>query len=757
MDALYMIVACVVLILAIPGESQSFVSNNVTIQFNKTCSSNVNVSCFVYYIKGVGCSARAATAFPHLYNIPTDNKFPEKPYSMISKPFYQKWPSNKKYYPGLNITLKAPITASFDALKGFELIFTYSLDKNYGCLIFDLSAGKLTFIDAEETNFWAAIWPLGEPDPPVVLLVSRSLPPAPAEYDRFLNKTEHIGHWGNEGTCVSITECGPTITPSSEWVTTIFNQVPVNSSGPFNKIKMSFALAPPEYNFMVYTVTLYKVNASRPVASLNVTKDSPTHMFERVSPGTYIIKVLPFDSYFNFGNSFCLCKNRIGNCFPCTTTITKEFSVGYAANKVPIVDENGTPDPNTIAAVIGALLGIVLVSIVGFFFFYRRRKEDREIPKPNENYENIDGHPEKQEIGNINPVFHTYSVLEFDEGRGRELSKKTIFLAYAEDHNYHKDVVTAFAGFLKTHCRCNVIFAPWRLNEIMQDKFRWVINAMDQADYTVIVNSFTAHEQFKQWKSNGKKDSNIYQGSPLADLFIPILNQTCIRLNNNAEYRKFIMVRFDYTSKEHTISELNSGGEYILMKHLREFLCHIHKIDQHKTKMEDVELAFVDDFTQLIDGAELNKKIQRAKAHELRLPQREDSKISTDSGMHSFESVTEEEKEVIKNLYEQSMNNRFGQPPGYQGDSITEIIQHEQPSQYDEIREPQLEFHPPSVINPTDESSEILMLEIEQFNKMNTGYGTEPMDLSFIGPDQEIHLNDPYDDESCRSIGGRSV
>lgn len=63
------------------------------------------------------------------------------------------------------------------------------------------------------------------------------------------------------------------VTPSSEWVTTIFNQVPVNSSGPFNKIKMSFALAPPEYNFMVYTVTLYKVNVSRPVASLNVTKD----------------------------------------------------------------------------------------------------------------------------------------------------------------------------------------------------------------------------------------------------------------------------------------------------------------------------------------------------------------------------------------------------------------------------------------------------------------------------------------------------
>lgn len=57
-----------------------------------------------------GCSARAATAFPHLYNIPADNKFPEKPYSMMSKPFYQKYPSNKKYYPGLNITLKAPIT-----------------------------------------------------------------------------------------------------------------------------------------------------------------------------------------------------------------------------------------------------------------------------------------------------------------------------------------------------------------------------------------------------------------------------------------------------------------------------------------------------------------------------------------------------------------------------------------------------------------------------------------------------------------------
>lgn len=41
-------------------------------------------------------------------------------------------------------------------------------------------------------------------DASAVLLVSRSLPPAPAEYDRFLNATENVGTWGEWGLCPPI-------------------------------------------------------------------------------------------------------------------------------------------------------------------------------------------------------------------------------------------------------------------------------------------------------------------------------------------------------------------------------------------------------------------------------------------------------------------------------------------------------------------------------------------------------------------------
>lgn len=51
------------------------------------------------------------------------------------------------------------------------------------------------------------------------------------------------------------------------------NKVLTNDSGPFNKIQVSFALAPPEFPFTIYTVRLYKVNGTSSVSAVNVTKD----------------------------------------------------------------------------------------------------------------------------------------------------------------------------------------------------------------------------------------------------------------------------------------------------------------------------------------------------------------------------------------------------------------------------------------------------------------------------------------------------
>lgn len=58
-----------------------------------------------------------------------------------------------------------------------------------------------------QTDFSVDIWPMAKPDPPVVLLVSRSLPPAPAQYDRYLNVTENAGKWVEGGLCPPNSAC----------------------------------------------------------------------------------------------------------------------------------------------------------------------------------------------------------------------------------------------------------------------------------------------------------------------------------------------------------------------------------------------------------------------------------------------------------------------------------------------------------------------------------------------------------------------
>lgn len=58
-----------------------------------------------------------------------------------------------------------------------------------------------------QTDFWVDIWPMKVNDAHAVLLVSRSLPPAPAEYDRYLNATENVGTWGEWGLCPPNSGC----------------------------------------------------------------------------------------------------------------------------------------------------------------------------------------------------------------------------------------------------------------------------------------------------------------------------------------------------------------------------------------------------------------------------------------------------------------------------------------------------------------------------------------------------------------------
>lgn len=60
---------------------------------------------------------------------------------------------------------------------------------------------KLFCFKPTQSDFWVDIWPMKVTDAPAVLMVSRSLSPAPEEYDRYLNVTENAGTWGKWGFC----------------------------------------------------------------------------------------------------------------------------------------------------------------------------------------------------------------------------------------------------------------------------------------------------------------------------------------------------------------------------------------------------------------------------------------------------------------------------------------------------------------------------------------------------------------------------
>lgn len=51
------------------------------------------------------------------------------------------------------------------------------------------------------------------------------------------------------------------------------NKALTNDSDPFNQIQVAFALAPPEFPFTIYTISLYNVSGTSPVSAVNVTKD----------------------------------------------------------------------------------------------------------------------------------------------------------------------------------------------------------------------------------------------------------------------------------------------------------------------------------------------------------------------------------------------------------------------------------------------------------------------------------------------------
>ena len=144
---------------------------------------------------------------------------------------------------------------------------------------------------------------------------------------------------------------------------------------------------------------------------------------------------------------------------------------------------------------------------------------------------------------------------------------------------------------------------------------RWIMQSFENADFTVVVNSESAYQQFKS-------GTRLYSqhDSPLADLFYPAINMIHHNVCLYSNYGKLINICFEYTNTHRFIREICAGAQYNLPKHFKDFLCQVHQIQMQTTAMETVGLAFVEDITVLPEGEDLVRYVKEASRYERENP-----------------------------------------------------------------------------------------------------------------------------------------
>lgn len=201
------------------------------------------------------------------------------------------------------------------------------------------------------------------------------------------------------------------------------------------------------------------------------------------------------------------------------------------------------------------------------------------------------------------------------------LDQKTIFLAYTEDHLHHVEAIKAFANFLSVHCKCKVLFAPWCLQKIMEDKFRWIINSIENSDYTIIVNSMESFHEYQTWKTNESSYKPLPE-SPIGDIFLPVIQIVSTKLGKNFDHSKYIMAYFSYTAEYFVIDDICPGGKYVIAKHIDELLSHIHQLNTHNQlhTLTAIGLPSKDNFENTPEGRKLVQSIKTASDYQKNTP-----------------------------------------------------------------------------------------------------------------------------------------
>lgn len=311
--------------------------------------------------------------------------------------------------------------------------------------------------------------------------------------------------------------------------------------------------------------------------------------------------------------------------FAYTREIASMSSVSWTNQKTGMI----------VGAVLGTFLGLLLVFIL-VYNVYISRKRKHELRKIG-----LERPAECDE-----PSDSTIKTFVIKETIDDLLKLPKVYIVNAEDHLPHVKAVEAFAKFLDVQCHCDVIYAPWCLREYLDNKFKWVINSIDKADFVIIVNSGLTYHQFKSWKNQENRCGNSTDPNQTFDFFMSPISQITERIINVHNPFKCIVVHFNYTADNLSLDELYTGADYLIPKHIHELICQIHQMDTRRVGYCSIGY-FADLLSSTTEGQDLTKCIATAANFETQRTNSLNKNVGTnlqcesniDIHFNSFESV----------------------------------------------------------------------------------------------------------------------
>ncbi|BFY97805.1 hypothetical protein BsWGS_00845 [Bradybaena similaris] len=434
----------------------------------------------------------------------------------------------------------------------------------------------------------------------------------------------------------------------SEWAPFVAYDILNTGNG---TVLVSVSLPPANYSLTEFSVYLQSNEAgSRVVDTKNYSAPLRTEKITEFSipltaskSGSYIIVVWVNDK-FRYVDGQCQCWEWLNNERSCRNTCggtrTPPFYVNITnppppptvppppttvppppvttiLTTTPVAQITTTPTPNPIstpenpndvpeAIIAGVVVAVmVLVTLVILFCLYRnkskvkywlQRLRRRHFPNPD-----------------IKDPQFPEETSGVSSHRGT-ISRKTVYLISADDHEAHVDLIDALVSFLEVHCHCNVIL-PSHRDVYETGAYEWFLNSIGKSDFILFVNSEGALKMIEAHLE--KKSYTNRKVGPEGDLFVFGLKH--ILCSVDVREKSLILVSFN---GNHCQKFLQVPHVFKLPDHLRHLLQKIHRIDPSAISSYSDKLPLKEEnIKELPEGAQMLSASKNVKIYEDSNPQ----------------------------------------------------------------------------------------------------------------------------------------